>query len=304
MRETFIEKRFTAASTLAIERCNTIIAQYRSQGYDLSLRQLYYQLVSRNWLANVERSYKNLSALVTDARMAGLMDWDVICDRNREPVTPPRWSGASAIVRACAEQFRMDRWKGQRNYVEVMVEKQALEGVLIPVCSELDVTFTANKGYSSASAMYDAAKRMARRAVRGQNVVVIYLGDHDPSGIDMTRDVLERLRLMSDCHIEVNRIALNMPQIEAMEIPENPAKMSDPRANEYVARFGRSSWELDAIEPGALAELVRTSISKYRDDDRYHECLAVEEAERQLLVSAAGALAADSASDEDDGEEQ
>jgi hypothetical protein len=137
-----------------------------------------------------------------------------------------------------------------------MVEKQALEGVLIPVCREWDVPFTANKGYSSSSAMHEAGKRIYNRFREEKKVTIIYLGDHDPSGIDMTRDVEERLRLFAECSpddeftVNVQRVALNMDQVRAMHPPENPAKLTDSRANEYIRKFGHSSWELDASNPG------------------------------------------------------
>jgi len=159
---------------------NGILTEYVEAGYDLSLRQLYYQLVSRNIVENTERSYKNVGNLVSDARMAGRIDWDVIKDRGRETVENPHWSSPADILHTAATQFRVDRWANQPCYMEVMVEKQALEGVLIPVCSEWDVPFTANKGYSSSSAMYEASKRFLKAAEQEKELYVLYLGDHDP----------------------------------------------------------------------------------------------------------------------------
>jgi hypothetical protein len=179
-----------------------------------------------------------------------------------------------------------------------MVEKQALEGVLQPVCSSLDVPFTANKGYSSSSAMYEASKRFIQRAEAGKELFVIYLGDHDPSGIDMSRDVLDRLDLfikstMNRCDeigpnevpaIEVKRVALNMPQIKELNPPENPAKITDSRAAAYIERFGRSSWELDAIEPRQLADLVRNAITGIMDVPLFKKNVANQEKGRKELI--------------------
>jgi hypothetical protein len=267
MREQFIEKRFGSEASAMIEKINAILAEYVETGYDLSLRQLYYQLVSRNLVENTERSYKNVGNLVSDARMAGLIDWDVIKDRGREMVANSHWESPTDILNACANQYRVDRWENQSCYVEVMVEKQALEGVLIPVCREWDVPFTANKGYSSSSAMYEASKRYLERARQDKELYVLYLGDHDPSGIDMTRDVDDRLELFvktslgnGSGNVTINRLALNMPQIDELKPPENPAKVTDSRAAAYISKFGASSWELDAIEPRKLAELVKNAI--------------------------------------------
>jgi hypothetical protein len=227
--------------------------------------------------------------LVSDGRLAGLIDWDIIKDRGREMVHQAHWASPAEIIRACAEQFRVDHWAHQPWYVEVMVEKQALEGVLIPVCHQWDVPFTANKGYSSSSAMREAGQRIYDRLRDGKEIVVIYLGDHDPSGIDMTRDIEERLRLFAECQpedtvqVEVIRVALNMDQIEDLQPPENPAKITDSRAASYIERFGESSWELDAVEPRQLVELVSDCIRRHVDMKQWKQSEEEQRAGRRYL---------------------
>lgn len=293
MKATYIKKRFGQEALSLIETINGILDDYRSQGYDLSLRQLYYQLVSKNIVPNEEKSYKNVGGLVSDARLAGLVDWDMIKDRGREMVCNPHWQGTSHFLESVAPQFQVDLWEGQCNYVEVMVEKQALEGVLEPVCRRLDIPFTANKGYSSSSAMYEAGRRMYEKLRDEKQIYIIYLGDHDPSGIDMSRDVLDRLRMFSECDegdtvkVEVNRVALNMAQVEEMNPPENPAKITDSRAAAYIRRFGTSSWELDAIEPRQLASLVTDTITSLLDVPLFNRRKKEQERVRKELLKLA-----------------
>lgn len=281
-----------------IETINGILDVYARQGYDLSLRQLYYQLVSRNIVENTERSYKNIGNLVSDARLAGYIDWEMIKDRGRETIKNPHWADPADFMRVVAPQYRFDLWADQDVYVEVMVEKQALEGVLQPVCRALDVPFTANKGYSSSSAMYEASKRFLSRAEDGKDLYIIYLGDHDPSGIDMSRDVGDRLDLflktsLDRCDeigpnevpiINVKRVALNMDQVRELNPPENPAKITDSRAANYISTYGRSSWELDAIEPRQLASIVRNAIVDVMDYDLFEENRKKQEDQRAQLV--------------------
>ncbi len=288
MKEQFVSKRFDIKSVRLIEQINGILRDYESQGYDLSLRQLYYQLVSKNIVENTERSYKNIGSLVSDARLAGLVDWAIIQDRGRTVIRNSHWTTPAEIVDACVRSYRVDRWLNQDTYVEVMVEKQALEGVLEPICRQFDVPFTANKGYSSSSALYEAGKRIASKLSEDKTVTIIYLGDHDPSGIDMSRDVLDRLVLFSEAasfgaEVTVNRIALNMTQVRELNPPENPAKLTDSRANDYISKFGRSSWELDAIEPRRLASLVSSAIQENIDDDAWEESGKIEETGRDWL---------------------
>ena len=237
-----------------------------AEGYRLSSRQICYQLLTKNIIAGSE--FDSTEALVSNGRLAGLIDWDAIEDRSREMVQNPHWDNPKEILLSCSQQFKIDKWAVQPNYVEVMVEKQALEGVLIPVCKKLDIPFTANRGYVSSTTLYEASKRFLARLNRGKAAFVIYLGDHDPSGIDMTRDISERLSMFirSKDGIYVNRIALNMGQVTKLKLPPNPAKMTDTRANGYIKKFGSSSWELDAIEPRELAKLVTDKVLELRDE--------------------------------------
>jgi hypothetical protein len=200
-----------------------------------------------------------------------------------------------------------------------MVEKQALEGVLIPVSEQWHVPFSANKGYSSSSALYRAGKRIERALKAGKNIRIIYLGDHDPSGIDMTRDVEDRLKMYSgyrfwapkddsekgrakalesmnprlferyrnaaysDQIFEVHRAALNMDQIEEYNPPPNPAKMTDSRARDYVEKFGDESWELDALDPEVLAQTVTDAIEEILDREAWEKRESDEENGRGYL---------------------
>lgn len=289
MKDAFIEKNFSAPSLEKIDLINGILDEYRAQGFRLSLRQLYYQLVARDYIENTQRSYKNLGNLVSDGRQAGLIDWDMIEDRNRSTQSVGHWENPGQIVSAAAKQFRIDKWADQEWHVEVMVEKDALSGVLWPVCRDLDIAITANKGYSSSSQMYEMGQRLDLKASQGKQIAVLYLGDHDPSGIDMTRDVEERLLLYSRLYsIEVERLALNWDQIELWRPPENPAKTTDSRYAAYVAEFGESSWELDAVEPAQLARLVREFVANYRDNDLWQAAVEQENemrAELQAFVN-------------------
>lgn len=287
--ETFVAKTFTRKTAETIRSARGILEEYRVQGYDLSLRQLYYQFVSRDMLPNTQRDYKNLGSVINDARLAGEIDWEMIKDRGRETVENAHWRTPAEFLDDAMPQFQIDKWQRQPRHVEVMVEKQALEGVLEPVCRDLDVPFSANKGYSSASHLYDASRRMLPALEHGRAVYVLYLGDHDPSGIDMTRDVEERLQLLLGFPVPesftVRRVALNMEQIRRYNPPENPAKLTDSRAEKYIERYGTSSWELDALNPTILAAVVTDHVRALRDDTLWQEAIAEESAMKSDLLT-------------------
>lgn len=274
----FCDHNFSAQSLRVISLANGILNEYRGKGYRLTLRQLYYQLVARGFIENSIRSYKRIGDVMSNARLAGLLDWAMIEDRGRETVGPSHWDNPQQIIRSAASQFKIDKWIDQPCYCEVMVEKDALSGILIPVCMELDIKFNANKGYSSSSAMFETGTRFRNAQADGKKLHLFYLGDHDPSGIDMTRDITDRVELFSwAASVEVHRLALNMDQVEMWSPPKNPAKETDARYAGYVHKFGHSSWELDAVKPEDLVDLLRSAVLALRDDDLWDEALGREE---------------------------
>lgn len=285
-RIAYVEKRFTAATLDLINTAERICAEYAAQGFDLTLRQLYYQFVARGLLANKQTEYKRLGSIVNDARLAGLLDWDYIVDRTRNLRGLPHWQAPESIIRSAAASYRTDRWAEQPHRVEVWIEKDALVGVIQGVCERHDVDYFSCRGYTSQSELWGAAQRLARYERRGQKPVVIHLGDHDPSGIDMTRDITERLELFGAERVEVCRIALNMPQVEEYQPPPNPAKLTDSRAGGYIRRFGPSSWELDALDPTTLDRLIEDEIWAWRDADLWETATRSMEAERAQLTAA------------------
>lgn len=291
-KKCYLEKSFKPESLAMVDQVNEIIEEYQAQGFELTLRQLYYQFVSRDLLPNNLRSYKNLGSLVNDARLAGLVDWEAIVDRTRELRGRTHWTSPAEILKAAATSYCVDRWTGQPARPEVWIEKDALLGVFEGVCQSLDVSYFSCRGYTSQSEMWEAARRMTRRhAIDGQKTVVLHFGDHDPSGVDMSRDISDRLAMFtaevgSDI-VDLERIALTHDQVEQYKPPPNPAKLTDSRATSYVSRYGRESWELDALDPKVLAELVRRNVNRLvKDPKLWNKAAKTEELGRKKIVAA------------------
>lgn len=283
MLRAYISKNFKKASLDLIEQANEIIEEYQGQGYDLTLRQLYYQFVARDLLPNTVQSYGRLGSLISDARLAGLVSWWAIEDRTRGLHKLPSWDSPSAIVDACAAQYREDLWDDQRLLVEVWVEKEALAGVFQRICDEMRVPLFSCRGYVSQSAMWRAAQRHIRC---GKRVKVLHFGDHDPSGLDMTRDIRDRLELFN-APARIVRVALNRDQINDYQPPPNPAKTTDARYAAYQAEHGDESWELDALEPAVLSQLVEDNVLLVRDQERWDAALAREQHNRERIEAVA-----------------
>jgi hypothetical protein len=285
----YTPKVFTPAHMDVIEKATAIAESYRRQGYDLTLRQLYYQFVSRGWIANKDTEYKRLGSILNDARMAGEFDWDYITDRTRNirggdgSMTDP----ADVID---PNMYAMALWEGQPQRVEVWVEKDALVGVIGQAAGGLRAPYFSCRGYTSVSELWAAARRIEGYLDEGvEQVTILHLGDHDPSGIDMTRDITDRLYtfLTGDGYnaedLTIKRIALNMDQIRQYNPPPNPAKITDSRATGYIRIFGPESWELDALEPTVLNGLIVPEIRSRIDADMWNERRALQQHGRDTL---------------------
>jgi hypothetical protein len=182
---------------------------------------------------------------------------------------PAFWDSPADMVDTCAKQFDVDWWERQKVRPEVWVEKDALIGVIEVACRQWHCPYVSCRGYTSDSMIWSSARRL-RHVIQGkQKPLVIHLGDHDPSGIDMSRDIKERLELFAEGRVEVKRIALNMDQIEQYNPPPNPAKTTDSRYESYSEEHGDESWELDALEPHVLTQLIDGTISEIIDEDEW-----------------------------------
>jgi hypothetical protein len=190
-------------------------------------------------------------------------------------------------VEAVAQQYREDLWKDQVYRPEVWIEKDALLGVIEPVCREWRVPYFACRGNNSESEQYKAGKRFERHIADGLIPIVLHLGDHDPNGIDMTRDNRDRLAMFAREGVEVRRLALNMDQVEQYAPPPNFAKETDSRYAVYVRDFGTTEcWELDALNPSVIAALIRNEIEAIVDHAAWNASMAEETQNRSTLGKA------------------
>jgi hypothetical protein len=265
-----------------IEDCDQILIEYNNNGFDLTLRQLYYQLVSRDLLPdewaddagvkNRMESYNKLKQIIARARDAGMLDWEHIKDRTRAVSEYTHYRDLREFIRRFAPQFVMDMWKDQPRRVQVWYEKAALMQIVEQAADPFDVPTFACRGYGSASSYWEAGQRFLEygNELRPQEVVIIHLGDHDPSGIHMTEDILERIRTYAtpwgdfpdNIDFRVERIALNRDQVDEYQPPPDPAKLTDPRAPAYIELHGDQSWELDALDPQVLTELIQGAVQE------------------------------------------
>lgn len=318
----YIPKRLGPDKLVIVRQANAIIEEYQRRGYQLSLRQLYYQFIARDlfpksWAdpqtgsTNNMKSYKKLQDIISDARLAGLVDWEAIVDLTRQVKSVSTWASPPDIIDSCVHSFKTDKWEDQDYAPEVWVEKDAMVGVVLPVCREMEIPFLSCRGYTSASEVWGSARRLFEKLKAGKRPIVFHLGDHDPSGIDMTRDIQDRFNSFTDMDwmrevmkdsrarvrdiradmkkrtgaegIEVRRLALNMPQVKQYDPPPNPAKTTDARYKGYEEAHGDQSWELDALDPAVIGDLIRAAVESVTDRVKWKVAVKEQEHQRSQL---------------------
>lgn len=284
MRIRYKNIRLSEGSLALVAQANSILAEYATRRLVVTLRQLYYQFVSRDLIKNKQSEYKRLGSVINDARLAGLIDWNHLQDRTRNLSRLSHWEDPGGVIRSAAHGYHTDLWRSQVDYVEVWIEKDALIGIIEGVCEEWDVPYFSCRGYTSQSEMWGAAQRLKMQERDGKRTHIIHLGDHDPSGKDMSRDIQDRLALFGST-VDVQRVALNINQVQQYQPPPNPAKITDSRAAQYIEEFGTESWELDALDPDVLINLIREHIVEHCDVEEFRSAEAAQEKERELLVA-------------------
>jgi len=275
--------RFRSDTLNLIAYINDIINDYEKQGYSLTLRQVYYQLVAKGLIPNNDKQYKLVGNAVNDARLAGLIDWYAIEDRTRYLRERSHWNNPADIIKGAMYSYYENHWGDQKHYVEVWVEKDALIGIIENSARKYDVPCFSCRGYTSQSEMWRASQRFIKKQEEGKINTIIHLGDHDPSGIDMTRDIEERLEFFG-AEVFINRIALNRDQIDVYNPPPNPAKLTDSRCQSYIKKYGKKSWELDALRPDILATLIETQICEHIDFNKWQKVeSSINKGKNQLI---------------------
>jgi hypothetical protein len=303
MKQAFMTQKFQSKVLDIIEKANHVIADYATQGLTLTVRQLYYRFIAFNlfpdsWIdekynvkngldkstKNTLKNYKRLAGILNDGRLCGHIDWDAIEDRTRWLRDYSEYDDPAHKLRGVPYEYAERIWHEQEHYCEVWVEKDALVGVIEGPCRALRVPYFPTRGFVSQSEAFSAGQRIGDIARTGKKIVIFHLGDHDPSGLDMSRDIEERLMMFGrQGNIDFRRLALNMDQVKQYDPPPNPAKETDSRFAGYEASYGDVSWELDALEPRVISELVRANVESLIDRPLFDKAVAEEEANRAQL---------------------
>jgi hypothetical protein len=284
----------------AVQRTNAIILDYAAQDLlPLTLRQIHYQMVVRHKdYPNIKVSYDHLATDLVAARMAGLVPWNAVDDPTRDLHSFTGWDSAQDRMRDAALTHHIKRWKNQEYFPIVLVEKDAALGIISRACNEWDVPYASCKGYGSVSALRNKVAGHCRAVLACDQIpVVIHLSDHDASGWDMPRNLVEYLDLLVGQKVDVRHIALTLDQIaegygEGEPLPSDPVKSTDPRAKKYIQDLANhglepGAWEMDALPPADLHDVIVDEIKSLLDEDLWKKAEAEEKEQKQAIVEIA-----------------
>jgi hypothetical protein len=257
------------------------LREIASELWPATLRQLYYQATVRKLVDKTEAQYDAVGRQLVAMRRAGEIPYSWIADNTRWMRKPRTYSGLKNMLVVTQQTYRRAIWDTQDAYVEIWLEKEALAGVLYEITARWDVPLMVTRGYPSTSFLYEAAEAIQDQ---GKPAYLYYFGDHDPSGVDISRDTERRLREFCDDRgdavpLHFERVAVNRQQIIDLDLPTRPTKKTDSRSKSFEGE----SVEVDAIRPDLLREMVEARILRHIDHEALQRLQIVEAAERETL---------------------
>ncbi|MBS3919089.1 MAG: hypothetical protein KG012_09380 [Deltaproteobacteria bacterium] len=249
----------------------------------MTVRQVYYQLVSRQVIENNRGQYQAVSNALVQARQEGFIPWEWIEDRTRRPRSVSMWDNLSDFGYTVLSSYRRDVWDSQPHYIEVWLEKDALSGIFEGVLEPYGVTLNVGRGYDGWDSIHNAAERFND----GDGMTILYFGDFDPSGEDMARSLKERLAFFKSSP-EILKVALTYGDITRYNLPPDFTKVGDTRQKNFVAKYGNVAVELDALPIDILRDRIVREVEARMDLNALAGVKLIEDVEREELARALG----------------
>lgn len=267
---------FSDKTMNVLNEINKILDEYSVR---MTIRQIYYQLVTRGIIENSLKSYKRYDKIITDGRKQFIVDPNAIVDRSKPMIKKPSWPDLSEFMESVGSAYQKSIWPDQENYIEVWIEKDALSGVIQPVTEKYDCQMHIGRGYQSFSNKYEAANRFKEI---DKQIIILYLGDFDPTGIDISRDLETQLQDLGT-YPKIERVALNRNQVDEYNLPPIPTKPTDSRTRKHIQQYGDMAVELDALPPNVLTRITEGAILKHLDFGAYQNTLRQQQEEENQI---------------------
>jgi hypothetical protein len=246
-----------------------------SSEWPMTVRQLFYRLVSVRFVENTRSDYQRVSRVMTTARDDGRCSFEWIVDRSRPEYSPNVFDDAAGYAEAVKCGYRKNYWTTQPTYCEVWVEKDAIIGSIQSVTDELGVTVRVGRGFLSTTKAHEIAEQFKQVS---KPITVFYLGDHDPSGRTIEADLAARIEMYGS-HFTLRRLAIFAGDIRRFSLPPLRVKMTDSRAKGFLSKYSDACVELDALPPIELRRRIREAVEQLLDRDLWNHAIEVESVE-------------------------
>lgn len=276
MRTRGTENRKTTA---LIDAALSILAEQNP----MTIRQLFYRLVSVRAVPNNLASYQLVSRVMTKCRDDLRCPFEWIADRSRPVYASSVFDDATEYANTVRGAYRKNYWATQPEHVEVWVEKDAIVGSIEDICNELGITIRVGRGYWSTTAAHGIAQILAGIH---KPITVFYCGDHDPSGQNIQTELYSRVLGYESGDFTMQRLAISKKDISKFDLPPLPVKTSDSRASKFVRMYGNECVELDALPPIELRRRIEDAVKLHTDAALWDAAEAVEKKEKGRIADA------------------
>jgi hypothetical protein len=257
------------------------------EDYDfaLTVRQIYYQLVAKQFMSNSQNSYRKAVRICKSGRDEGALPEEAFTDRLREVDKPNSWNDLTAFMNTVRQAYRKDPWRDNNSYLEIWSEKDALREVITAITYAYDVSLLIVRGHVSRTAIYETYKRFEQKIDEGKECYLYYFGDFDPSGLAIYDSLVDRISSYGPLgqYIKFERVALTPEQVAVYNLPYDPAKKADPNSKKFIAEYGDNVVELDSLPPEVLRGLIKACIELNIDEDILAQVQETEEREQARL---------------------
>jgi hypothetical protein len=275
-----VAKAEWARTTKLIDAAVGILAEE----YPMTIRQLFYRLVSAGLLENNRAQYQLVSRIMTKARDDGRVEYEWLVDRSRPEYKATVFDDAAEYAEAVKQSYRKDYWATQPNHVEIWVEKDSIIGSIEPTTKDLGVVVRVGRGFVSTTRVHEIAEHFNRTLASGKSITVFYLGDWDPSGANIETDVENRVRAQGSGDFHMERLAIFKRDIRRFKLPPLRVKDTDPRSAAFAAEYGKDCVELDALPPDELRRRINNAVNDLIDHDLWDRAIAVEKVEIKSIL--------------------
>jgi hypothetical protein len=260
-----------------------VASQIAMEQHPITLRGLFYQLVSAGWLPSTDKKHYDRTKLVMKTlRESKIVPFSWLVDNLRATDKPSSWSGLEDFAETVRDAYRKDFWGRMPSYVHIICEKDAIAGVLQPITRQYDVRLSPIRGYASISFAAEIADIWNRIT---KPIFAFYLGDFDPSGFDLERDIREKLTRYCKHPFIWTRLAVNREDFATFDLIPLEAKKKDRRYAKFVAEHGAECAEMDAIPADELRQRVERSILHHVDQTKWERLQRTEQLEKETLAS-------------------